>query len=84
MIARMGTDGTTTQFMAKALMANLCRLELASGHNHIYRGLLSMRGEALLGLCEYFARSLHACGGWSDEMSSQNRATLRDEIKEAA
>jgi hypothetical protein len=64
------------------LMANVTRNYLASGHYHIYRGMLSMQGQALRGMAFYCFGELTKIGQMTEEEKTAALKTIAEEIRE--
>src|SRR5215469_10102841 len=60
-------EGKSPRILALLLISNLANRHITSGHYHVYRGLLSMRGTNLRSLWDYTMNELEKAGEVSNE-----------------
>ena len=69
--------------MCLEVIANLARDDLASGQNHVYRGVLSMAGENKKALYRVAMEELVKAGLGTPETLRERAKEVEQEIKEA-
>lgn len=76
-------DDLSPRTLVFLLITNVIQSILPLGKYHIYRGILSMRGDDLLRLWDYSTKQLTELGYYTSEQSEEDRKWMRDQVKKA-
>lgn len=77
---KIGQENVSSLVLAYASIKNLAGAYLQSGRYHVYRGALSMEGQALKSLFIYSSTKLIDLGNFTVEQAAEHLRMLEDDI----